>query len=265
VSYDQFFRNPTSNFGQYIHEKTEPTTINKGTSPMFSLTHSTASLPIHRSSTRQRFRTDSSRAFPKGPPKTKGYWTAVSLCVAGAVALLPSQPVLAGRTPLTLDLSFGIGPIAAQLNITNPVAQPGGGFQSTLHVHARDDTQTPAINADLVATGQAADAETLLGGFVPAAIIVENDLLAGMTFDLAAADAQGKTGVTVNFFNDPTAVEYTVMLALIIVVCITAITMVQPGLKGDWCTIQGNLKAGLKAAGFPTSPPDSCGRAGIAP
>jgi hypothetical protein len=55
------------------------------------------------------------------------------------------------------------------------------------------------------------------------------------------------------------------MLALIIVVCITATSNVQPGLKGEWCMIQGNLKAGLKAGGLPTSPPDSCGRAGIAP
>jgi Flp pilus assembly pilin Flp len=164
-----------------------------------------------------------------------------------------------------LDLSFSIGPIAAQLNITNPVAQPAGGFQSTLHIHARDDTQTPPINADLVATGQAADADTLLGGFLPAAIIVEKDLLAGMTFQQAAADAQSKTGVTVNFFNDPTAVEYAVMLALIIVVCITAITLVQPGLKGEWCTIRDNLKTGLTAGGVSTNPPDPCGRSGIVP
>jgi len=191
--------------------------------------------------------------------RRKGWWSAVAVCMAGLLAVLPSRPVLAGRTPLVLDLSFNIGPIAAQLNITNPVAQPGGGgFQSTLHIHARDDTQTPAINADLVATGQAADADTLLGGFLPAALLVEKDLLAGMTFQQAAGDAQAKTGVTVNFFNDPTAVEYAVMLALIIVVCITAITNVQPGLKGQWCTIHDNLKAGLAAGGIPTNPPDPC-------
>jgi Flp pilus assembly pilin Flp len=188
------------------------------------------------------------------------YWTAVSFCMAGLLAALPSRPVLAGEASPGLDLSFNIGPIAAQLNITNPVARPGGGgFKSTLHIHARDDTQTPPINADLVATGQAADADTLLGGFLPAAIIVEKDLLAGMTFQQAAADAQAKTGVTVNSFNDPTAVEYAVMLALIIVVCITATTRVQPGLQGEWCTIHDNLKAGLAAGGVPTDPPDPCG------
>jgi len=49
------------------------------------------------------------------------------------------------RPPLVLDLSFNIGPIAAQLDITKPIAQPATGvFKSTLHIHARDDTQTPA-------------------------------------------------------------------------------------------------------------------------
>lgn len=217
--------------------------------------------PVHLT-TKSLARSSSTRAVPK----LKGYWTAVSFCMAGLVALLPPHPVIAGATPRALDISINIGPIAAQLNITNPVAQPGGGgFQSTLHIHARDDTQTPPINADLVATGQAADADTLIGGFLPAAIIVEKDLLVGMTFQQAAADAQSKTGVTVNFFNDPTAVEYAVMLALIIVVCITAITNVQPGLQGQWCTIHDNLKAGLVAGGFPTSPPDPCTRGGTTP
>jgi Flp pilus assembly pilin Flp len=164
-----------------------------------------------------------------------------------------------------LDLSFNIGPIAAQLNITHPVAQPGGGgFKNTLHIHARDDTQTPPINADLVATGNAADVDTLLGGFLPAAIIVEQDLQAGMTFQQAAVDAQARTGVTVNFLHDPTAVEYAVMLALIIVACITDITRVQPGLGDQTCMIRANLEAGLTAAGF-QNPPDPCSRGGTAP
>src|SRR5713101_8450570 len=189
---------------------------------------------------------------------TKVYWKAVALCVVGLLLALPPRGVLAGEIPLVLDLSFNIGPIAAQLNITKPVAQPGTGvFRSTIHIHARDDTQTPAVNAFLVATGQAADADTLLGGFLPAVIIVEKDLLAGITFQQAAADAQAKTGVTVTFFNDPTAVEYAVMLALIIVVCITAMVIVQPGLKGQLCTIRGNLEAGLAAAGV-GKPPDPC-------
>jgi Flp pilus assembly pilin Flp len=195
---------------------------------------------------------------------TKGCWKAVAVCVVGLLVALPPRGVLASRTPLMLDLSFNIGPIAAQLDITNPVAQPGGGFKSTLHIHARDDTQTPAVNADLVATGQAADANTLLGGFLPAAIIVEKDLLAGMTFQQAAADAQAKTGVRVTFFNDPTAVEYAVMLALIIVVCITGITRVQPGLGDQACAIRAKLEAGLAAAGV-VNPPDPCATPNITP
>jgi len=188
---------------------------------------------------------------------TKGYWKAVAVCVVGLLLALPPRGVVAAELPLVLDLSFNIGPIAAQLNITNVVAQPGGGFKSTLHIHARDDTQTPAFTADLVAAGQAADADTLLGGLLPAAIIVLKDIAAGKTFQQAAADAQTKTGVTVTFLHDPTAVEYAVMLALIIVVCITDIVVVQPGSSPQLCTIRGNLEAGLAAAGV-VNPPDPC-------
>jgi Flp pilus assembly pilin Flp len=186
-----------------------------------------------------------------------GWRITVAVCLAGLLAAMPPRPVLATQTPLLLDTSFSAGPLAVQLNITNPVAQPTGGYRSTLHLHARDDTQTPAFNGDLVATGNAADADTLLGGLLPAAMIVKKDLLAGMTFDQAAADAQTKTGVTVTFFNDPTAVEYAVMLALIIVVCITASATVSPGLHDDACTIKSTLLSGLAAGGFQT-PPDPC-------
>jgi len=161
------------------------------------------------------------------------------------------------QSSLMLDLSFNIGPIAAQLDITRVVEQPSGAFFSTLHEHIRDDTQIPAFNGDLVATGRAPDPDTLLGVLLPAALIVKQDLLAGMTFQQAAADAQAKTGVTVTFFNDPTAVEYAVMLALIIVVCITGIARVQPGLRDDACMIRAKLEAGLAALGF-QNPPDVC-------
>ena len=124
------------------------------------------------------------------------------LALLSSTRLIPLRGVLASQTPLLVDLSFNIGPIAAQLNITKPVAQPTGMFSSTLHVHARDDTQTPAFNGDLVPTGRAEDASTLFGAFLPAALIVKQDLLAGMTFQQATADAQAKTGVTVTFFND---------------------------------------------------------------
>jgi Flp pilus assembly pilin Flp len=188
----------------------------------------------------------------------KGYWSAVAVCVVGLLLAVPPRGVLAAELPLVLDLSFNIGPIAAQLDITNPVAQPGGGFKSTLHMHARDDTQMPVFNGDLVATGQAADANTLLGGFVPAALIVLKDTAAGLTFQQAAADAQTKTGVTVTFLNDPGLTEYALILALIAILAIAALTAVQPGLNNQLCTIDGNLKAGLTAGGFSTNPPDPC-------
>lgn len=184
---------------------------------------------------------------------------AVAAFVAGLVGAIPPQPVVAAPpSPLLLDVSFSVGSVALQLNITNPVGLPQGFFRSTLHVHVRDDSQTPALNGDIVAIGNATDADTLLGGLIPAALIVKQDLVAGMIFQQAAADAQTKTGVNVTFFNDPTAVEYAVMLALIIVVCITAIANVSPPLHDDSCTIKSNLVAGLAAAGFPTTPPDSC-------
>src|SRR6266404_311352 len=193
----------------------------------------------------------------------KGYWKAVAVCVACLLFTLPPRGVLSDPAPAPSEsLSLNFGHVRVEYNITNPVAQPGGGFKTTLHIHAQDDTQTPAVNADLVASGQAADANTLLGGFLPAAIIVLKDTAAGMTFHQAAADAQAKTGVTVTFLNDPTAVEYAVMLALIIVVCITAIVIVQPGFSPQSCAIRGNLEAGLAAAGV-VNPPDPCGRNAI--
>jgi len=190
---------------------------------------------------------------------TKGYWKAVAVCVVGLLLAVPPRGVSAAQIPLVLDLSFNIGPIAAQLDITKPVAQPATGmFRSTLHIHARDDTQTPAFNGDLVATGQAADADTLLGGFLPAAVIVKQDLLAGMTFQQAAADAQAKTGVTVTFLNDVSMAEYALLLGLIAISLVVSIAAVSPTLGDQACTIHNNLEAGLAAGGFPTSPPDPC-------
>src|SRR5207249_2498340 len=95
--------------------------------------------------------------------------------------------------------------------------------------------------------------------FLPAALIVNKDLLARMTFQQAAADAQAKTAVTVTFFNDATMVEYGLMVALIAIVCIGAVTRVQPGLGVEACTIRAKLEAGLTALGF-ENPPDPCGR-----
>src|SRR5437762_9610433 len=188
----------------------------------------------------------------------KGWWSAVAVCVVGLVAALPPQPLLAGQTPLVLDISVNVGPIAAEPHITKPVAQPATGlFKSTLHIHARDDTQTPAFNADLVATGLAADADTLVGGFLPAGLIVKQDLLAGMTFQQAAADAQAKTGVTVTFFNDATMVEYALLLVAVLLLSVTRVVTIQPGLGDQACAIRSSLEAGLAAGGF-SNPPDPC-------
>jgi len=201
----------------------------------------------------QRKRSKNARGYCR-----KGWWSAVAVLVVGLVAALPPQPLLAGQTPLPINISFSIGSISVQLDITKPVTQPASGlFKSTLHVHARDDTQTPAFNADLVSTGQAADPDTLVGGFLPASLIVKNDLLAGMTFQQAAADAQAKTGVTITFLNDATLAEYGLLLALIAVVCIAEVTQVQPGLTDDACAIRAELQAGI-AAIQPQAPPDPC-------
>ena len=188
----------------------------------------------------------------------KGWWSAVAVCVVGLLAAVPPRPLLAGDTPLPINVSFSIGSISVQLDITKPVAQPTtGAFRSTLHLHAHDETQTPPFNADLVSTGQAADADTLVGGFLPASLIFKNDLLAGMTVQQAAADVQAKTGVTITFFNDATMVEYGLLIGLIAVICMSAITLVQPGLGDQACTIRGNLEAGL-AILEPQAPPDPC-------
>ena len=131
----------------------------------------------------------------------KGYWSAVAVCVVGlllallsSTRLIPLRGVLASQTPLLVDLSFNIGPIAAQLNITKPVAQPTGMFSSTLHVHARDDTQTPIFNGDLVAIGRAVNANTLLGGFLPAALIVKQDSSRRYDFPAGCCGRSGQDG-----------------------------------------------------------------------
>src|SRR5438270_3987898 len=144
---------------------------------MYSLIHSTTAFLTHSISTPRHLPDSQLRAIPRALPRMRGYWSTIAICVAALLALMPPKPLLATQTPLTLDISASVGPIAVQLNITNPVVQPTGVFRSTLHMHARDDTQTPAFNADLIATGQAADANTLVGGFLPAALIVKQDLV----------------------------------------------------------------------------------------
>jgi Flp pilus assembly pilin Flp len=104
--------------------------------------------------------------------------------------------------------------------------------------------------------GRAPDVDTLVGGFVPAALIILKDLAAGMSFQQAATDAQAKTGVTVTFLNDPGLTEYALILALIAIIAISALTFVQPGLSDQACAIRSNLEAGLGAAGLSANSPD---------
>jgi hypothetical protein len=189
-----------------------------------------------------------------------GWWSTVAVLVIGLIAALPPKPLLASQFSLAPDISVNFGPIAVQLNMTQPVAQPTTDvFHSTLHIHARDDTQRPPFNADLVATGDAPDVNTLLGGFIPAALIVKQDLLAGMTFQQASADAQAKTGVTVTFFNDAAMVEYALLLVAVLLLAASRIPTIQPGLGDQACAIRAKLEASLAAGGLQT-PPDACGR-----
>jgi hypothetical protein len=211
-----------------------------------------------------RFPVSASAAISRALPTMKGYRSALAVCISVLLLAVPPAPALAGQTPTGLDISVKIGPLATQLNITKPVAHsvrtPTGGsavvFFSTLHLHVDDDTQTPPFNADVFATGNAADPDTLVGGFLPATIRVKQDLLAGMTFQQAAADAQAKTGVTVTFFEDAALVEYGLLVGLIAVVCITVISNsnVTPTLNGPACGIQSRLVAGLTATGFVIPP-----------
>ncbi len=194
--------------------------------------------------------------------RSKKWQLVVALCLVSFLAVIPPRPLMAAGVPLTLDISASVGPIAVQLNMTKPVLQPTTGlFNGTLHMHAHDETQTPVFNADLVATAQAADANVLIGGFLPAALIVKQDELGGMTFQQASADAQARTGVTVTFFNDVSMAEYALLLALIAIVSLNRVPTIQPQLGAQACEIRTQLASGLTALGF-QNPPDPCSRSG---
>ncbi len=207
-----------------------------------------------------RFLLTASRAISKGVPAMKGYRRAIAVCVAGLLMAVPPTPLLAQTpAPIGLNISLQIGPFATQLNITKPVAQsvatPAGGsavvYHSTLHVHVLDDSQTPAFNADVVTTGQAADPDTLVGGLLPASIRVMQDLHAGMTFQQSVADPQAKTGVTVTFFQDATMAEYAVGLALFILVAFGAARdVVAPTFGNQLSAIQTKMVAAMAAIGI---------------
>lgn len=165
----------------------------------------------------------------KAIPITKATRARVAVCTAILVALSPVQ-MLADQ-PVALNISVAFGPIATTLSITPPVPVIVGNtgmFQSTLLLHALDNAKSPPFSADLIAIGQAPDANTLLGAFLPATIIVKQDLLSGATFQSAAAHALSETGVTVARFQDPSQVEYGLLVGLIAIVVASAASELEP-------------------------------------
>lgn len=110
--------------------------------------------------------------------------------------------------------SVDIGPVAVSLQMTNPITAQTGVVWNTLHIEARDDTQTPPFHGNLDAVGQAADAATLFGGFLPCAVIIQKDLASGLSLAQAEADCYAKTKVTVTSFKDD-LIEYTLLLAFV--------------------------------------------------
>jgi len=113
---------------------------------------------------------------------------------------LPPSPLLGRARPTGAGLSLTSGPSRAARHHESRSRSRNRRVQDTLHIHARDDTQTPSFQRDLVSIGQAADADTLLGGFLPASIIVKQDLLAGMTFQQAPRMLRPRPGSR-NFFQ----------------------------------------------------------------
>ncbi len=157
-----------------------------------------------------------------------------------------------GTGPLDVnkfDQSFNLGPVAVSLQMTKPIPTPSGMVWDTLHIEVRDDTQTPPFHATLDAVGQASDNATLLGGFLPATIIVRQDLLAGQTLTQAVADAQTKTGVTITSFQDASLAEYGLLLALIAVVCLAATTTISPTLKPQLSAVLAQTQTSLGGVG----------------
>jgi Flp pilus assembly pilin Flp len=172
---------------------------------------------------------------------------AVTLSVIVVPTLASAQT---GTAPSVtkFDTSFNVGPIAVSLQMTNPIQAQTGVVWDTLHIEARDDTQTPPLHAILDAVGQAPDAATLLGGFLPAAIVVQNDLAAGLTLAQAVADAQAKTGVTITSFHDGLT-EYALILALIAILAVAALTVASPPLNPQMTAILTKMQTSLAAVG----------------
>ena len=147
-----------------------------------------------------------------------------------------------------LSTSFNVGPVAVSLQMTNPIQTQSGVVWDTLHIEARDDTQSPPLHATLDAVGQAADVTTLLGGFLAAAIIVENELAAGVALSQAVAVAKAKIAVTITSFQDGLT-EYALILALIAIVAIAALKVSSPPLSPQMTAILSKMQTSLAAVG----------------
>lgn len=169
------------------------------------------------------------------------------------IILLPSFTEAQSGAPAATSVSqfntsFNVGPVAISLQMTNPIQAQSGVVWDTLHIEARDDTQTPALHATIDAVGQAADAATLLGGFLPATIIVQNDLAAGIALTQAITDAQAKTGVTITSFHDG-LIEYALVLALIAILVTVALKTASPSLSPQMSAILSKAQTSLAAVG----------------
>lgn len=174
-------------------------------------------------------------------------WLLVILMPTISAAQSGSSTTAAQATPSITkwDTSFNLGPVAVSLQMSRPEQTPAGAVWDTLHLEVRDDTQTPPLHATVDAVGQAPDVATLFGGFLPATIIIQQDLVAGQTLAQAIADAQTKTGVTVTCFQDVTALEYGLIAALIAVVIIAAVPNTSPALSPELSAISTKLQANL--------------------
>lgn len=159
-----------------------------------------------------------------------------------------SRTASAAPSVTKFDTSFNVGPIAVSVQMTNPIQAIAGVVWNTLHIEARDDTQTPPFHATLDAVGQAADAATLFAGFLQAAIIVENDLAAGLTLTQAVADAQAKTGVTITSFHDG-LVEYALVLALMAILVVVALKDLSTPLSTQMSAILTKMQMSLAGVG----------------
>jgi hypothetical protein len=195
------------------------------------------------------------RKLMKGFPHISTIQTLLKRTSAGfLIILMPAftsaQNGASATTPSVtqLNTSFNVGPIAVSLQMTNPIQAQSGVVWDTLHIEARDDTQSPALHATIDAVSQAADTATLLGGFLPAAIIVQNDLAAGQTLAQGIADAQTKTGVTITSFHDG-LVEYALVLALIAILVIVALKVASPSLSPQMSAILSKMQTSLAAVG----------------